>query len=81
MENTPYNILVKRKRDKKGLGEEYEQYSSIERRAYVEKKQSKKTWMDRVKKYFQENRETIIAGLLSMNGDVNAYRMLEWKDK
>lgn len=32
-------------------------------------------------KYFQENRETIIAGLLSMNGDVNAYRMLEWKDK
>ena len=47
-------------------------------RAYVEKKQSKKTWMDRVKKYFQENRETIIAGLLSMNGDVNAYRMLEW---
>ena len=22
-------------------------------RAYVEKKQSKKTWMDRVKKYFQ----------------------------
>ena len=50
-------------------------------RAYVEKKQSKKTRMDRVKKYFQENRETIIAGLLSMNGDVNAYRMLEWKDK
>ena len=50
-------------------------------RAYVEKKQSKKTWMNRVKKYFQENRETIIAGLLSMNGDVNAYRMLEWKDK
>ena len=33
MENTPYNILVKRKRDKKGLGEEYEQYSSIERQS------------------------------------------------
>ena len=45
-------------------------------RAYVEKKQSKKTWMDRVKNNFQENRETIIAGLLSMNGDVNAYRMI-----
>ena len=33
LENTPYNILVKRKRDKKGLGEEYEQYSSIERQS------------------------------------------------
>ena len=65
MENTPYNILVKRKRDKKGLGEEYEQYSSIERQSICR----------------EENRETIIAGLLSMNGDVNAYRMLEWKDK
>ena len=33
MENTPYNILVKRKRDRKGFGEEYEQYSSIERQS------------------------------------------------
>lgn len=50
-------------------------------RAYVEKKQNKKTWIDRVKEYFQENRETIVAGILAMNGDINAYRMLEWKDR
>lgn len=29
----------------------------------------------------QRNDHSRIAGLLSMNGDVNAYRMLEWKDK
>ena len=51
-------------------------------RAYVEKKQSKKNMDGQSEKnIFRKTEKTIIAGLLSMNGDVNAYRMLEWKDK
>ena len=60
---------------------EYEQYSSIEKTEHMSRRSRvKKTWMDRVKKYFQENRETIMAGLsLCMNGIV--MRIACWSGK